>query len=309
MLTTFAHNFRIFGVMSIKSYFKLLRPKQWIKNLFVFAALVFSHHLFDWEFAKYSLAAFALFSATASIVYIVNDIVDRDRDRAHPKKKHRPIASGAISVPSAISTSIIIFAIVVPTAFGLPYRFGMCLALYFVMNLSYSVYLKEVVLVDVFVIAIGFMLRVVSGAFVIGVPISSWLILTTMFLSLFLAVAKRRGELVMLESKGSDSNTRKVLEHYSVEFTEQLCTICASGFVISYALYTVSERTVKIFGTENLIFTTPFVLFGVFRYLYLLHKKNMGENPTEIVLTDPAMILNFIAYAISMFMIIYLHST
>lgn len=295
--------------MTIASYFKLLRPKQWVKNLFVFAALVFSQHLFDWEYAKLSLMAFALFSATASIVYILNDIVDRDRDRAHPKKRHRPIASGAISLPSAISTGIIIFAVVVPTAFGLPVKFGLCLALYFVMNVSYSFFLKEMVLIDVFVIAIGFMLRVVGGAFVIGVPISSWLILTTMFLSLFLAVAKRRGELVMQGNKQAEGHTRKVLEHYSIEFTEQLCTICAAGFVISYALYTVSDRTVKMFGTENLILTTPFVLFGVFRYLYLLHKKNLGESPTEIVLTDVPMILNFIAYALAMFAIIYLHST
>jgi hypothetical protein len=133
-----------------------------------------------------------------------------------------------------------------------------------------------------------------------------------MFLSLFLAVAKRRGELVMLETqlengKKPMESTRKVLEHYSVDFAEQLCTICAAGFVISYALYTVSDRTVKIFGTENLVFTTPFVLYGIFRYLYLLHKKHLGENPTEVVLTDVPMILNFIAYAIAMFFIIYFH--
>ena len=293
--------------MSLTAYIRLLRPKQWVKNLFVFAALVFSQHLFDWDYAKLSLLAFVLFSATASIVYIVNDAVDRDRDRAHPKKRHRPIASGAVSISSAIIVAVILTAIVVSTAVSLPWRFGACIAIYFVMNLSYSFFLKEVVLIDVFVIAIGFMLRVVSGAFVIGVPISSWLILTTMFLSLFLAVAKRRGELVMLESKGADTHTRKVLEHYSIEFAEQLCTICAAGFVISYALYTVSDRTVKVFGTENLIFTTPFVLFGVFRYLYLLHKKNLGESPTEIVLTDIPMILNFAAYAAAMFVIIYLH--
>ncbi len=292
----------------LTSLIRLLRPKHWIKNLFVFSALVFSQHLFDWEYAKFSLIGFALFSLTASIIYIVNDIFDRDRDRLHPKKKHRPIASGAISIPSAVTTAIIGLGIALPLIFGLPMKFGFCLALYFVMNLSYSLFLKEVVLIDVFVIAIGFMLRVVGGAFVIGVPISSWLILTTMFLSLFLAVAKRRGELVMLEAgKEQTQTTRKVLEHYSVEFAEQLCTICASGFVISYALYTVSDRTVLIFGTENLIFTTPFVLYGVFRYLYLLHKKNMGENPTEVVLTDIPMILNFIAYAASMFVIVYLH--
>ncbi|MEI8134275.1 MAG: decaprenyl-phosphate phosphoribosyltransferase [bacterium] len=296
--------------MKIPHFILLLRPKQWIKNLFVFAALVFSHHLLEWDFTKLALLGFILFSATASTIYIINDIVDRDRDKLHPKKKHRPIPSGNISIGSAITTAILILGIAIPASFNLPYRFGFCLAIYFIMNLTYSIFLKEVVLIDVFVIAIGFMLRVVGGAFVIDVPISSWLILTTMFLSLFLAVAKRRGELVMLERQSENGNnpsapTRKVLEHYSVEFTEQLCTICAAGFVISYALYTVSDRTVKIFGTENLIFTTPFVLYGIFRYLYLLHKKNLGESPTEVVLTDIPMILNFVAYAIAMFFIIY----
>jgi 4-hydroxybenzoate polyprenyltransferase len=300
-------------MMTIAAFIRLLRPKHWIKNLFVFAALVFSQHLFNWDYAKLSLLAFALFSATASIVYIVNDILDRDRDKLHPKKKHRPIASGAISVGSAITTAIIVLGIVAPLTFELPYRFGFALALYFVMNIAYSLFLKEVVLIDVFVIAIGFMLRVVAGAYVIDVPISSWLMLTTMFMSLFLAVAKRRGELVLIEEqlasgKEPSASTRKVLEHYSVEFAEQLCTICAAGFVISYALYTVSERTVKIFGTENLIFTTPFVLYGVFRYLYLLHKHNKGESPTEVVLTDIPMILNFVAYAVAMFFIVYLHN-
>jgi 4-hydroxybenzoate polyprenyltransferase len=191
----------------------------------------------------------------------------------------------------------------------LPVKFGLCLGAYFIMNVAYSSFLKDVVLIDVFVIAIGFMLRVVGGAFVIDVPISSWLLLTTMFLSLFLAVAKRRGELLLLETQGAESSrsTRAVLEHYSVEYAEQLCTISASGFVISYALYSASERTIRLFGTENIIFTTPIVLFGVFRYLYLLHKKNLGENPTEVVLTDVPMILTFIVYAAAMFAIVYMN--
>ena len=185
-----------------------------------------------------------------------------------------------------------------------------CIIIYLVMNLAYSFYLKDVVLIDVFVIAIGFMLRVIGGALVLNVARSSWLILTTMFLSLFLGIAKRRGELVALGSPNASGesgyHTRKVLEHYSVEFAEQMTTICAAGFVFSYALYTVSERTVNMFGTENLIFTTPFVLYGVFRYLYLLHKKLLGENPTDVVLSDIPMLLNFAAYAIAMFAIIYL---
>ncbi|HET6513441.1 MAG TPA: UbiA prenyltransferase family protein, partial [Candidatus Kapabacteria bacterium] len=181
------------------------------------------------------------------------------------------------------------------------------LVAYLIMNLAYSFYLKEMVLIDVFVIAIGFMLRVIGGAFVLDVERSSWLILTTMFLSLFLAIAKRRGELVTISSASDPQRleTRKVLEHYNVDFAEQMTTICAAGFVFCYALYTVSERTVVLFGTDNLVLTTPFVLYGVFRYLYLLHLKNLGESPTDIVLSDIPMIVNFVAYAAAMLFIIY----
>ena len=289
--------------------FRLIRPKQWTKNLFVFPALVFSQHLFDLNFLTPVLRAFLAFSFTASVVYVVNDIADRDRDRLHHRKKHRPIASGEISVTEGYLIALLMFGLAVLAVYGLDWKFVLALSVYLVMNLAYSFFLKEVVLIDVFVIAIGFMLRVVGGALVIGVPRSSWLLLTTMFLSLFLGIAKRRGELVNIGVRDPETlgaHTRKVLEHYSIEFTEQMTTICASGFVISYALYTVSDRTVRMFGTENLILTTPFVLYGVFRYLYLLHKKNLGESPTEIVLSDVPMIINFIVYAIAMFFVIYI---
>jgi 4-hydroxybenzoate polyprenyltransferase len=291
---------------------------QWTKNLFVFAALVFSQHLLDPDYVLLSLRAFFAFSFTASFIYIVNDIADRERDRLHPKKQHRPIASGRISLTQAAIIALVPLAIAIVLVMSLPWPFVICLAVYLVMNLAYSYGLKDLVLIDVFVIAIGFMLRVIGGALVLGVPRSSWLILTTMFLSLFLGIAKRRGELVaigndsLLKKEGAAGgpstpyHTRKVLEHYSIEFAEQMTTICAAGFVFSYALYTVSDRTVKMFGTENLIFTTPFVLYGIFRYLYLLHKKSLGENPTEVVLSDIPMIVNFVAYAIAMLAIIYL---
>ncbi|HZK76350.1 MAG TPA: UbiA prenyltransferase family protein, partial [Candidatus Kapabacteria bacterium] len=241
--------------------------------------------------------------------YVMNDIADRDRDRLHPKKRLRPIASGEVSLGAAYIISLALLALAAVFSLGLDRRFVACLIAYVLMNLAYSFYLKDVVLIDVFVIAIGFMLRVIGGALVLNVARSSWLILTTMFLSLFLGIAKRRGELVALGTASSESagyHTRKVLEHYSIEFAEQMTTICAAGFVFSYALYTVSERTVTMFGTENLIFTTPFVLYGVFRYLYLLHKKQLGESPTDIVLSDVPMLLNFAAYAVAMLAIIYL---
>jgi 4-hydroxybenzoate polyprenyltransferase len=286
---------------------RLIRPKQWVKNLFVFSALVFSKHLFDFDYVSKTLLAFAAFSFSASFVYIINDIADRERDRQHPKKRKRPIASGEIKPVEGMIIAVVLLALVVAFVSVLDPRFTLCLAAYLVMNLAYSFYLKDMVLIDVFVIAIGFMLRVIGGALVLDVERSSWLILTTMFLSLFLAIAKRRGELVTISSapEGQKIETRKVLEHYSVDFAEQMTTICAAGFVFCYALYTVSDRTIALFGTENLVLTTPFVLYGVFRYLYLLHLKNLGESPTDIVLSDIPMIVNFIAYAAAMFFIIY----
>jgi 4-hydroxybenzoate polyprenyltransferase len=297
-------------VISFKAILRLLRIKQWTKNIFVFAALVFSKQLLNPPSVLLSLRAFFAFCFTASFIYVMNDIADRERDRLHPKKRHRPIASGELSLRSAFVIAAILLGLISLFIYGLDWRFVMCIIAYLLMNLAYSFYLKDVVLIDVFVIAIGFMLRVIGGALVLNVARSSWLILTTMFLSLFLGIAKRRGELIALGASAASGatgyHTRKVLAEYSVEFTEQMTTICAAGFVFSYALYTVSDRTVNMFGTENLIFTTPFVLYGVFRYLYLLHKKMLGENPTDVVLSDVPMLLNFVAYAIAMITIIYL---
>jgi len=301
-------------VISASAVFRLLRPKQWTKNLFVFAALVFSKQLLVPESVVLSLRAFIAFSFVASFIYVMNDIADRERDRLHPKKRFRPIASGEISVAAGYAIAAVLLVLIAIVSWGLDWRFTACIVVYLAMNLAYSYFLKDVVLIDVFVIAIGFMLRVISGALVLNVARSSWLLLTTMFLSLFLAIAKRRGELVTLTGDRNDAtkletmpyHTRKVLEHYSIEFSEQMTTICAAGFVFSYALYTVSERTVRMFGTENLILTTPFVLYGVFRYLYLLHKKHLGESPADVLLSDIPMLINFAAYAVAMLAIIYL---
>lgn len=289
-----------------RAVLRLLRPLQWAKNVFVFAALVFSQHLLDATYVWLALRAFFAFSFAASFIYVINDVADRELDRQHPRKRLRPVASGVVSVAQALVIALLLFVATIGLVAGLPWPFIVCLGFYMLMNVAYSYFLKHVVLIDVFVIAIGFMLRVIGGALVLDVERSSWLLLTTMFLSLFLAIAKRRGELVSVSADGAlAGHTRKVLQHYSVEFVEQMTTICAAGFVFSYALYTVSERTVKMFGTENLILTTPFVLYGIFRYLYLLHKKNLGESPTEVVLSDVPMVLNFVVYAIAMIAIIY----
>jgi 4-hydroxybenzoate polyprenyltransferase len=234
--------------------------------------------------------------------------MDVDSDRAHPKKKYRPIASGEISVKQAmIFLVIIIIAIIGGLIFQRPV-FAFVIVLYLITNLLYSLKVKSIVLLDVFFISFGFMLRVLGGAAAIGVSVSSWMILTTIFISLFLAISKRRSELSQIVNKDNIDKQRKVLKEYSVEFADEINTIAAAGTIISYALYTVSERTVTTFGTEKLIYTTPFVIYGIFRYMYLMHQKNLGESPTSIVTKDIPIILDVFAWFLFSLLIIYRQS-
>ncbi|NOS84045.1 MAG: decaprenyl-phosphate phosphoribosyltransferase [Ignavibacteria bacterium] len=287
---------------------KLIRPKQWIKNFFVFAPLLFSRHIFHLEYVIPSIAAFIIFSLASSAVYIINDIMDVESDRVHPKKKYRPIASGEVSVKQAM---VFLVIIVIGIAAGLIFQrpvFSFVIVLYLITNLLYSLKVKSIVLLDVFFISFGFMLRVLGGAAAIGVSVSSWMILTTIFISLFLAISKRRSELSQIVNKENIDKQRKVLKEYSVEFADQINTIAAAGTIISYALYTVSERTVYTFGTEKLIYTTPFVIYGIFRYMYLMHQKNLGESPTSIVTKDIPIILDVLAWFGFSILIIYRQS-
>ncbi len=286
----------------LKAIPHLIRVKQWIKNFFLFAPLIFSHHLFDFNYFFITFKAFVSFCLISSVVYIINDIADLEQDKNHPVKKLRPLPSEKISIPIAILVSFVLFILMIGISLNLNSKFKLAIATYFIINIVYSFKLKQIVLLDIFLIAFGFMIRIIAGGWVINVYISSWLILTTLFLSLFLALTKRRSELTILEN---NSNTRKVLSDYSISFADQLATIAAAGTVISYALYTVSERTREIFKTENLIFTTPFVVYGIFRYLYLVHKKNLGENPTQIITTDVPMIVNILLWVFSSVAIIY----
>ncbi len=284
---------------------RLIRPKQWIKNFFVFAPLLFSKHIFHLEYVIPSIAAFFIFSLASSAVYIINDIMDVESDRVHPKKKYRPIASGEISVKQAMVFLVILVALIIGGLIFQRAIFAAVIVLYLITNLIYSLKAKSVVLLDVFFISFGFMLRVLGGAAAIGVPVSSWMVLTTIFISLFLAISKRRSELSQTLNKENIDKQRKVLKDYSVEFADQINTIAAAGTIISYALYTVSERTVFTFGTEKLIYTTPFVIYGIFRYMYLMHQKNLGESPTTIVTKDIPIILNVLAWFMFSLVIIY----
>lgn len=266
------------------NHLKALRPHQWVKNAFVFAALIFSRSLTNPDLAIRSVLAFAAFCLVASCIYLVNDIADYERDRVHPKKSKRPIAAGKVSRKTAGVMALVLAPIGIGLAYWLNVATGVTISIYAVMNLSYSFKLKHVVLLDTFTIALGFLLRVSVGAFAIEVGISPWLLICTFFIALFLAVCKRRHELVSL---GEDAAShRGILAKYSVPFIDKMVSSLAAMTVMSYALYTIDPRVIARIGTDGLVCTVPLVLFGVFRYLFLVHIEGKGGSPTEIVLKD-----------------------
>jgi len=300
--------------MNFFSILRLIRTHQWVKNLFVFVPLMFSMHLFEWNYLSNTILAFLIFCLASSAIYVINDIADIESDRAHPVKKNRPLPAGDISVPIAIIIASLLLVIVFLSMMYFNYKFILMVVGFVVLNVLYSFWMKNIVILDVFSIAAGFSIRVLAGAFAIQVPISSWLILTTMFISLFLGVMKRRSELAMVNEylktnpEGSEQNgaqSRKVLSQYSLNFADQMATIAATGVIVCYALYTVAPRTISVFGTERLIYTTPFVVFGIFRFMYLEYITGKGENTTRTLATDLPMILNVLFYGIITVVIIY----
>lgn len=294
--------------MKIVNALKLLRPTQWLKNVFLFAPLIFSKHLFELTYFWREMLAFAGFCLVSSIVYVINDIADREADKLHPIKRNRPFASGLLRFSEVVVVLLVLLALVISLTPYLNLHFWYTIALYGFLNLAYSFWLKQVVIVDVFIIAAGFMLRVIAGVFAIEVVISSWLILCTLFISVFLAVSKRRGEL-MLNVATDSYASRPVLKQYDVAFMDQIMTVAASGMAISYALYTVAERTVTIYGTENLIFTTVFVLFGIFRYIFLMRGRKTDDNPMHLLLSDVPLVVNILLWFLACVFIIYFHDT
>ena len=234
-------------------------------------------------------------------VYILNDIVDRNADAQHPKKQHRPIASGKVGVGSAVVQLAVVAAVAALLAAQLPWQAGACIAIYAMLNLGYSFGLKHVVLLDIFIIAAGFMLRVLTGAKSIQVDVSEWLIICTLFLSLFLGVAKRRSEL----SHIGRGESRKVLEDYTPELIRVILNVSVAGSIMSYTLYTVSDHTQEFFGTDKFVYTVPIVMYGIFRYLYLDEKRQTAENPVSVLLRDPSLIATGIIWMLASVAIIY----
>lgn len=287
----------------ISDYSKLLRVSHWIKNIFVFVPILFSKHLFNWFYFSDVLFAFITFSLAASLIYIFNDLIDVEYDRKHPVKKYRPIASGKVSVQQAKYSLVILLILIIILTSQLNWAFTFTLMAYVVINVFYTLLLKNIIIMDVLSIASGFMLRVLAGAFVIDIYISNWLILTTIFLALYLAAMKRRSE---LHAQVGGNSTRAVLKDYSKKFIDIITLISGIGLIACYILYSVSERTLNQFGSKYFIFTSIFVAFGVLRYMFLVLKRSKGENPTEIMLTDIPMIVNTLLYIFVIITIIYI---
>ena len=280
-------------------YLRLLRPKQWIKNLFVFAALIFARDLFQLPLLGLTAAAFLLFCLSSSGVYIINDILDVDHDRNHPVKRHRPIAAGRIPVNTAAGLSLALLAVGVIGSFLVARPLGMVIFTYVLLMICYSLYLKKQVILDVFTIAAGFVLRVVAGAAATGVYFSPWLLLCTIFLSLFIALGKRRHELYLLDDSAAEH--RSALSAYSFAFIDQMVGIATSATIISYSLYTFLAPT-----NRNLIYTIPFVLYGLFRYLFIIYRQQSGGAPEEALLHDHPLLVAVLLWIIACAVILYL---
>ncbi len=285
--------------MNIKGLIQLIRPKQWIKNCFVFAAIIFSGNFLNITMLSSNIVTFLLFCLTSSSVYILNDIVDIDKDRCHPQKKYRPLPSGKVSIKSAVILDILIVISVALLSFlYLDIRILFIFAVYFIINILYSFKLKNVVIIDVMIITFGFVLRVESGSIATGVQVSPWLFLCTILLSLFLALNKRKSEIITLKDKSA--NHRKILEEYSVAMIDNMLTIVTPSILMAYSLYTFSSVQSK-----TMMYTIPFVLYGIFRYEYLMDKKNIGGKPEDVFGSDLPFLVNIILWVISSLIIIY----
>jgi len=279
-----------------------LRPRQWVKNLFVFAGVIFSQQLLTpriWP----ALAAFAIFCGLSGAIYLFNDVADADKDRLHKSKRLRPVASGALPVGAAIGFGVLLLAACLAAAFRLSSAFGLVALFYGALLTAYSLWLKHLVILDVLTVAAGFVLRAVAGAVAVDVEISGWLLICTILIALFLALGKRRHEYRSLA--GDAAAHRPILAEYSEGFLDQMISVVTASTVTTYALYTMSPETVAKFHTRLLPLTLPFVLYGIFRYLYLLYRRDLGGNPSDLLVTDRGLLLDALLWMVTTLAIIY----
>jgi 4-hydroxybenzoate polyprenyltransferase len=283
-----------------------MRPRQWTKNLVVFAALIFSRNFDQPAMVLRSVEAFFILCLLSGVIYIVNDIADVAKDRAHPLKKKRPLASGALSMQAAMTAAVIGIAVGIYLSWRIGTSFLVVACAFFILNFLYSFFLKRVVLLDAMSISLSFVLRAIAGVealegFGENIEISPWLLICTLFLSLFLAFCKRRHELLFVENPG---NHRETLQEYSPALLDQLVSISAGGSVLSYALYTIWPETVEKFGTSNLVYTVPLVLIGVMRYLYLVYSKEKGGSPSDLLLHERFILIDVVLWILLVIVIL-----
>jgi 4-hydroxybenzoate polyprenyltransferase len=287
----------------VLNLFFSLRPGDWTKNLLVFAGLLFGQRLFDLRAVGAACGAFAIFCALSGVVYLINDIMDRESDRQHPLKSRRPIASGRVPVHAAAATAGVVGVSAVGASFALGPRFAAVAIAYVALLTLYSGVLKHIVVIDVLTIAIGFVLRAVAGAVAVDVEISHWLLVCTILLALFMALAKRRHELVLL-ADGATSH-RRILSEYSPYLLDQMISVVTSSTLLAYIFYTISPETQDKFGTPWLWLTIPFPLYGILRYLYLVHRREGGGNPAELLLSDRPLLVCVALWALTVALVIY----
>jgi 4-hydroxybenzoate polyprenyltransferase len=281
---------------------RTLRPKQQVKNVFVFAALVFDQKLTDWPILAKTVLAFFVFCLVAGTVYIINDLADLENDKLHPKKRRRALPSGQLKPWFAIAGAVAILAISLPVAYWLhPYFFGIVLG-YFLLNLAYSFYLKHVVIIDVMTVASGFVLRVGAGVVVANAErFSPWLYVCMIFLALFMAIGKRRHELILLA--GDANSHRRILDEYSVPFLDQMTIVVVTATLIAYSLYTATA--VNLPCNHGMLLTIPFVIYGLFRYLYLVQVKGEGGAPEDLLFTDRSFLADVVLWAVAVVLVMY----
>ena len=289
--------------MVIKEIIKSLRPHQWTKNFFVFAPLIFSENVFNFPLILKSVLAFALFCMLSGAIYIWNDLRDIDEDKLHPAKSQRPLASGRLEKTPAVVAFVFLCVLGLSLSFVLNLNFFLLALGYVLLQLAYSGWLKHVVILDVLLVAAGFLIRVIAGGVAIEVDISAWLLICTFLLALFIALNKRRHELIFLEKEASSH--RPILKEYSPYLLDQMISVVTASTVIAYCLYTISEETIAKFGSSNLIFTVPFVLYGIFRYLYLIHQKCEGGSPESLLIKDKPFFFGILLWIVSAILILY----
>ncbi len=281
-----------------------LRPHQWIKNGFILVPLFFAQKVFHYPSLLQGLQALFIFCIMTGGVYLINDLVDIESDRRHPLKRHRPLAKGLISPILAVSTAtvLLISSLIWGALCGTD--FFLVLVTYLFIQILYNYRLKKTVILDIFCVSGGFFLRVIAGCVVIQVNISHWLIICSILISMFLALAKRRQELLLLGQSDAE-NHREVLSDYSPSLLDQMIGIVASATLLSYMLYCISLETIQKYHTDHMIYTFPFVLYGIFRYLYLIHQKNRGGSPEKVLVSDPPLLLSVVLWCVASILIVY----